>query len=231
MTGVGPTSRPSGIATTGRVARELPVTSALLIRRELAQQWPLIVPCLKLIALRETQIDELGAFHTRSSPQQRADRAWKSAMDLTSPEMKEISDAAAILHQGDRERGRALLLQLWEKYSTTGKPHQICGLAHFLADTETDVTRELEWDLRALEAATGTRGAEDRGVLAPVPENFLPSLHMSVGNGYRRLGDFERARQHVLFAANHVGVLADDAYGNSVRTMLRRLQAALSTAQ
>ena len=37
-----PTSLPSGIATTGRVARELPVAPALLIRRELAHWLSLI---------------------------------------------------------------------------------------------------------------------------------------------------------------------------------------------
>jgi hypothetical protein len=33
-----PTLRPAGIATTGRVARELPVASALLFRRDIAQK-------------------------------------------------------------------------------------------------------------------------------------------------------------------------------------------------
>ncbi len=36
-----PTSGPSGIVTTGRVARELPVTPALMIRQDLAQFRPL----------------------------------------------------------------------------------------------------------------------------------------------------------------------------------------------
>ena len=73
-------------------------------------------------------------------------------MDVNSPEVQEIIAA----------RGREALLQLWEKYSATGARHQICGIAHFLADTETDVALELEWDLRALEAATGSREPEDR---------------------------------------------------------------------
>ena len=38
MTATGPTSRPSDDATNGRVARELPFASALLIRRDIADR-------------------------------------------------------------------------------------------------------------------------------------------------------------------------------------------------
>jgi hypothetical protein len=147
-------------------------------------------------------------------------------MDLSSPEMKEIVDAITVL-QGDKERGRARLLQLWEELAPRGTALQLCALGHFLADTETDVVSELEWDLRALEAATGSREAEDRGAVSSVPESFLPSLHLSVADGYRRLGDLERARRHVLFGSHHLGALSDDGYGKLVKGGLRRLQAAL----
>jgi hypothetical protein len=147
-------------------------------------------------------------------------------MDMTSPEMKEILDAIVIL-KDDKERGRALLLQLWEDPASQGKPLRLCALGHVLADTESDIAAELEWDLRALEAATGSREAEDKEAVPPVPESYLPSLHLSVANGYRRLGDLGRARRHVIFASNHIGALSDDAYGNLVRGGLRRLQAAL----
>ena len=151
-------------------------------------------------------------------------------MDMTSPEMKEILDAITILHQGEKERGRALLLQLWERYATQGMPLQLCALGHVLADTESDVASELEWDLRALEAATGSCEAEDGEAVPPVPESYLPSLHLSVANGYRRLGNLERARRHVLFASNHIAALSDDAYGDTIRGGLQRLKASLATS-
>ena len=67
------------------------------------------------------------------------------------------------------------------------------------------------------EAAAGSQEAEDRETVFPVPESFLPSLHLSVANGYRRLGDLERARRHVLFGSRHIGALSDDAYRNLVK--------------
>jgi hypothetical protein len=150
-------------------------------------------------------------------------------MDISAPEMKEILEAVTMLNV-DTEGGRARLLQLWEELEPQGNPLQLCALAHFLADTEADAAGELEWDLRALEAATGSREAEDREAVPPIPESYLPSLHLSVANGYRRLGDLARARRHARFASHHVGALSDDAYGNFVRGGLRRLQAALATA-
>jgi hypothetical protein len=147
-------------------------------------------------------------------------------MDMSSPEMKEIVDAITIL-KDDKERGRRRLLALWDELAPQGNRLQVCALGHVLADTETDIVSELEWDLRALEAATGSREAEDREALPPIPESYLPSLHLSVAGGYRRLGDLERARRHVLFASHHIGALSDDAYGNVISSGLRRLQAAL----
>src|SRR5690349_880732 len=120
-------------------------------------------------------------------------------MNMSSPELKEILDAAAVLSV-DEERGRARLLELWSELEPNGDVLKRCALGHILADTESEAANELEWDLRALEAATGSREAEERGTVPPIPESYLPSLHLSVANGYRRLGDLERARRHVDLA-------------------------------
>jgi len=148
-------------------------------------------------------------------------------MDLSSPEMKEIVEAVQVLHRGAKAEARARLLALWDQHSANGARMEMCAIAHFLADTETDAAEELEWDLRSLDLATGSREAEDLEPLAPEFESFLPSAHGSVGNGYRMLGDLERARRHVGFATARVGVLADDAYGQLVRGGLRRLRIGL----
>ncbi len=148
-------------------------------------------------------------------------------MDLSSPDMKAIVEAVAMLHRGEQAEARARLLTLWDEHAAEGARLQMSAAAHFLADTEAEAAAELEWDLRALEAATGSREAEDREPLSPDLASFLPSLHGSVGSGYRRLGDLERARRHVGFAVARAGALSDDAYGQQVRGVLRRLQLAL----
>jgi hypothetical protein len=151
-------------------------------------------------------------------------------MDSTSSDTKAIADAIGLLHQGGTQRARELLLQMWDRLSPKGEPLQICTMAHFLADTETEVAAELEWDLRALEAAIGTRDAEDRDALSPELANFLPSLHLNVGDCYRRLGDNERARVHALNGLNRASVLPDDGYGNMIKGGLRRLHERVGAA-
>lgn len=149
-------------------------------------------------------------------------------MDLSSPEMKEVAEAVAILHQGDKTGARARLLSLWDRHAANDARLLMCVVAHYLADTEAGAA-ELEWDLQALQLATGSREAEDLEPFSPDLESFLPSLHGSVGNGYRQLGDPERARRHVGIAIARMEGLADDAYGQFVRAGLRRLQAWLGT--
>jgi hypothetical protein len=148
-------------------------------------------------------------------------------MDLSASSMKEITEAVGMLHRGDTADARARLLVLWDEYSAHGERLLMCVTAHYLADTEPEPADELEWDLRALESATGSREPKDLEPFSPDLISFLPSLHASAGNGYRRLGELKRARQHVEFATARVAVLADDAYGQLVRGGLRRLQVGL----
>jgi hypothetical protein len=103
-------------------------------------------------------------------------------------------------------------------------------MAHALADTETEIASELEWDLRALEAATGSHEPEDREALPGIPASFFPSMHLSIAEDYRRIGDLERARRYVACAERRMEALPDDAYGALIRGGLRRLQGLLAPA-
>jgi hypothetical protein len=146
-------------------------------------------------------------------------------MDTSSPAMTAIVEAVT---QPDKVRSRVLLLELWERLSPAGDPVQICSMAHALADTESDAAAELEWDLRSLEGAAGSRAAADRDPLSADVAGLLPSIHLSVAEGYRNVGDLERARLHVRAGENRIGLLPDDAYGRLIRGGLRRLQGLLA---
>jgi hypothetical protein len=148
-------------------------------------------------------------------------------MDMTSPQMAEI---IAAIHLSDKQRSRTLLLELWERLSPDGAPIELCSVAHALADTEAGIADELEWDLRALEAATGSREPEDHEAKPGILASFFPSMHLSAAEGYRRTGDLERARRHVACAERRMDTLPDDAYGALIRGGLRRLQGLLAPA-
>jgi len=67
-----------------------------------------------------------------------------------------------------------------------------------MAAVQDDLREELTWDLRALAAAdliTVERAAQ-AGLTSPV-SGFYPSLHLNLGECYRKLGDLDRAREHL----------------------------------
>jgi hypothetical protein len=74
-----------------------------------------------------------------------------------------------------------------------------------------DLAEELRWDLRALAAAdelTDRRAREHHHSLAVA--GFYPSLHLNLADVHRRLGDEERARDHLTRAEHAVDTLGDD---------------------
>lgn len=145
-------------------------------------------------------------------------------------DMAAIMGAAATLQAGDRSAARAALLDLWSELGEQGTPMQRCTIAHFLADTEEEVSAELAWDLLALEAATGCDRQGDDDALSPELGSFLPSLHLNVGDAYRRLGDMNRARDHARFGLARAAALSSGGYGDMVRKGLDRLLASCSEA-
>ncbi|SHN14233.1 hypothetical protein [Cryptosporangium aurantiacum] len=144
---------------------------------------------------------------------------------ITDPTLLRIGDAAQLNHQGERETARRLLGELWDEIGRErGDPLQRCTLAHTMADAQDDVREELLWDQRALEAVellTDARLAE-AGVSLSVA-GLYPSLHLSLCECYRKLGDLDRARQHLQQARDTIGALGDDDYGRLIRDGLEKV--------
>ncbi|MFI7548511.1 hypothetical protein ACIBQ2_02085 [Micromonospora sediminimaris] len=127
--------------------------------------------------------------------------------------------------QGQREAARDLFAQIWDEIGgERGDPLHVCVLAHSMADVQDDLHRELLWDQRALAAAdqiTDARVAE-AGVPMTVA-GLYPSLHLNLGDCYRRLGDLDLARDHLHRAEAGMAELADDDYGRLIKSGLDRL--------
>lgn len=96
-----------------------------------------------------------------------------------------------------------------------------CALAHSMADVQDDVHQELRWDLLALAAADGLtdEGAARAGVASPVA-GFYPSLHLNLGECYRKLGETDEARGHLAKGLAAVEHLGDDGYGQTIKDAL-----------
>ncbi|GAA5059919.1 tetratricopeptide (TPR) repeat protein [Thermocatellispora tengchongensis] len=144
----------------------------------------------------------------------------------TDPTLTRIGQAVELHHhQGRREAARDLFAQIWDDIGgEQGDPLHVCVLAHSMADVQDDVHQELMWDLRALAAAdliTDERVAQ-AGVTLSVA-GLYPSLHLNLSECYRKLGDLDRAREHLQRARAEIGALGDDEYGRLIRGGLERL--------
>ncbi|WP_231618727.1 hypothetical protein [Nonomuraea sp. SBT364] len=154
-------------------------------------------------------------------------------MMTTDPTMTRIGQGVELHHhQGRREAARDLFAQIWDDIGgERGDPLHVCVLAHSMADVQDDVRQELTWDLRALAAADQV--TDDRVAQAGVPlsvAGLYPSLHLNLSECYRKLGDLDRARDHLRRARAGIGALGDDEYGNLIRGGLERLAGQLGDA-
>ena len=125
--------------------------------------------------------------------------------------LEKITAAVELGRSGDRATARTDLTRLWD---LTDDGQSRCVIAHFLADLQDETEDELTWDLRALELV-----ADD---------GWLPSLHLSLADDYRRLEQWDKAEQHLALGQKYVTLLQDDAYGDVVRDGLQHITDALA---
>ena len=146
---------------------------------------------------------------------------------MTEPEavMVRIGEGIALHEQGERVAARDLFAQVWSEIGgESGDPFHRCALAHAMADVQDDVHEELLWDLRAMAAAdllTDERAARG-GVAGPVA-GFYPSLHLNLGECYRKLGQADQACEHLHRGRASADALGNDDYGQMIKAGLDRL--------
>lgn len=129
---------------------------------------------------------------------------------------------------GDHAAAQKLFVELWDRIGASGDALHRCGLAHFMADVQDDVEAELWWDLRALEAAGELTDERVAGAgIAGTAAGFYPSLHLNLGEAYRKLGQRELALEHVRQSKASLIALDANGYAEQISTGLDRIAAKL----
>lgn len=144
--------------------------------------------------------------------------------------MARVTAAVQRGRDGERADARRELEALWaEVEDGGGDDFHRCVIAHFVADLQDDGHDELAWDERALAAVEGVtdeRAQEfDRSLQV---RTFLPSLHLSLADDHRRLGDPDRAREFLARARATADALGPDAYGALVGGVMEKVDRALA---
>jgi hypothetical protein len=150
-------------------------------------------------------------------------------MTASDETMTRVGEGIGLSQRGERPAARSLFAALWEDIGRDdGDPLYRCAIAHSMADVQNDIGEELRWDLRALAAAdllTDERVA--RAGIDGSAAAFLPSLHLNIGDCYRRLGDLDAAAEHHRRGLEALPALGEGGYGSMVREGLDRLGARL----
>ncbi len=129
-----------------------------------------------------------------------------------------VAAAVGVGVRGDRPGARLELARLWAEIGPAGDALHRCAVGHAMADVQDDPAAELEWDLRALDAAAGVSADRaHRAGLAGPAEGLLPSLHLNAGESYRKVGNFEAAGRHLRRGRDACWALAADGYADQVR--------------
>ena len=148
------------------------------------------------------------------------------------PVMGRIMETVALAQAGHGDAARPRFAAVWNEIGPQGDPFHRCTLAHHAADVQSDAEAELMWDLRALVAAdeiSDERVQRYHGSLSVA--GFYPSLHLNLADVYRRLGELEKAREHVERAQDAVEALRDDGYGRMIREAIGRIAVQLGVVE
>jgi hypothetical protein len=138
--------------------------------------------------------------------------------------MREIQAAIATLQGGNRTEARAEFARIWARIEHDPQPLDECTLAHFMADVQDDLQSELAWDKRALAAAMRCNDADAKDHHESLSiAAFMPSLHLNLGDVYRRLGDKAACQRHLAAGLVACADLPDTPYANLIRGGLDRL--------
>ncbi|MCU1501513.1 MAG: hypothetical protein JWM12_867 [Ilumatobacteraceae bacterium] len=140
------------------------------------------------------------------------------------PVLGGVGDALALAGGGRREAARVLLEQLWNEVGANGDALHRCSIAHTMADLQGDPAEELVWDLRALDA--GVEISDERLASAGMigtAAGMLSSLHLNLADVYMRLGQLDRAREHLAAGQATLTALPDDGYRAMINGGLDRI--------
>ena len=128
---------------------------------------------------------------------------------------------------GERGQARAAFAQLWQD---ADEPLHRCAIAHAMADVQDDPREELAWDLRALDAAASVTDEDVAAAgMTGTAAALHPSLHLNLGEDYRKLGEPAAAHRHLDLGLAACETLPEDGYGRTIRDGLERLRDRLGT--
>jgi tetratricopeptide (TPR) repeat protein len=128
-------------------------------------------------------------------------------MDPENPIVKLCAAGMQAEFAGRLDEARSLFTQAWQQRQDD---FEACIAAHYLARHQDDPQQTLYWNELSLKYAEAVEAERVRG--------FYPSLYLNMGHSHEMLGNLDEAARYYDLAASRVGDLAEDGYGEVVRS-------------
>lgn len=172
------------------------------------------------VFLRSAGVAVSDSFKTELAPAAsvREHRVRGDEVSVSEDRNSRLAEAIELVGQGERAQARRRLADLWTELEQEGDILQRCAVAHHMADVQDDPRDELTWDLRALhEADSLTQEALTQAGATGSVAGLYPSLHLNLGEDYRKLGDLPATRHYLKLGQRATVGLGDDGYSRMIR--------------
>jgi hypothetical protein len=138
--------------------------------------------------------------------------------------MHRIFTTIALAEAGHRDEARRDFSAISSEFRCEDHPLHMCILAHYMADLQDDLSEELSWDLRALEASRRASDVEVCRLADGLTISQLrPSLHLNLADAYLRSGAESHSATHVKEGLASIDALPEGPYKAMVRRGLDRI--------
>lgn len=134
-----------------------------------------------------------------------------------------ILDAVGTATAGRSDYAREALQACWDRTQSSDHAER-CVIAHYLADQQTNIEAETEWDARALDEHAQVEESAFTALGIDSAAGFAPSLHLNLGDDYFRAGRPELAREQLAKVLSAEHLLPNDGYGAMIRRGIDGLQ-------
>ncbi len=113
--------------------------------------------------------------------------------------------------QGSKEEAKQLFYQAWDEAAT---PFEKFTAAHYVARHQPTAADKLAWDEKCLRIALTI---DDETMKAT-----YPSLYLNIAKCYEDLNDMQQAGKNYSLASSYATFLANDGYGNMIRSGIEK---------
>ena len=121
--------------------------------------------------------------------------------------------------EGNPNVAKQLFYEAWKMAAT---PVDKFVAAHYVARHQETVEEKLAWNEKCLGIALLIADEQMRA-------NY-PSLYLNVAKCHEDMHNMDEAQKHYMLALSYTGLLADDGYGNMIKTGIKKGLERITTA-